>query len=1721
MTKTKYVILLAFLGLALSSAVYLQAAEATAAATTGIKVASFDTVQRDISDSSPMGYEFEKLGNQNGVYIRKEVDVAIPGREGGLDLTFSRTYNSHYFTATTNVFYVPKDKLLMAESSTSATSFFSLDKSVEGIGFGWDVSSGASLQIEYNKIYEKDTESYWLWTYVDGHDDRTYSLAVIQLPNGTHIFRKCNADDHTSWTSNIKGDYSTFTEILESGQPDPQIGFSISRAVGYGLTLIDGTRYEFRNNTYAKFFQDYFQYVYPGGKDLDYWNDTTITGYFLSNEKLANGDTLNFKYDSSYENALIQSNYKNLPTPLSKHEQRSSETLWPMRLSTISDSYGRQISLEYRVVIPNYTDVSQINPVLAQQSAQISKVKYVGVNGDGQEIQYSYNPQNQLSCVAYPSGKKITYGYSYYNQGKGSDYKDKGYLLTSAIESTGLDTEVGYVWKDVSVAPSRNSSYTLKSVQFQSANLPSGLLYTYSYDTPISYSPYYITQDTWGFVHVNDIGFRETTRKEVDDSFCFQDVTITNPLGTVTNVYSEGLLTSSIDPLGWTSIQTWDFNNRRLSKTVLSKKGTSKYTSYNAYDSHGNPKEIEEGGTGISTTKRRYSYVWESSTDSNWRNYVVTHGPLNLVLSESKVGSDGTLVTTTYGYTSAFGANGMPSIFGPISKDTWYTTYYFLFGNLCQCVQRKLSESYGYYPTSLTGQPATLLKSKILPNGKEMDYAYVNNLYPASTTYADLGLSSSHGYNISLGLVTSQTGFNQSKNFNYYFDGRLKEVVYNPGQSNETKESYIYDISNRKTTVTDRVNNVTIATVDGLGRTIKTENFSAGSSTAYREESFTYTPGGKIETDTILKREPVSGTTSTRVTRYAYDNGNRVKSITNPEGSRTTIVYEDTQGLKTITDAKGNITKYYLDGDDRVIKITDAKNNDTLYQYDSFGNVSKMTDASGLVTDCVYDALNKVIQIKSPYVVTGFEYDDNGNLLKETKGGLPLNSRRYGVQYGNYDSLGNYGTRTTGTYGPLSGNLEETNTEQFFYNDATHKAKGLLWKTQSNGYTLEYNYDSDGHIVAMTHTFPNGTQIPLGYQYNAISQLLTHTTPWGTTVYAYDPQQHLDTVKFNNVVMAKYQYDIAQFGNPTQLALNNGAITIQSTYSNAPYTDWINAQTVKVGTTPVATLGYQYDAIGNRTSLTSSLSGQPGQTVQYGYDGLSELTQTNYPGMTFSYQYDKIGNRTAMQTPYGTGSYSAPEMGYSTRTIGVNYNGVTTKQKYSNITGSLQSRTESIGQTTQRDQAYTFNALDRLTTVTDTQSGATNTYGFQYDTQGHRLSMTKNNQVQTYYVWGQTHTPEAELDSTGTLTKLNLQTPSGEKLADSFGNPTSGGYWKFHANDPLGTPIAIINASSKVETQYSLTPFGDFKFKGSFSLSELDPMYKFNFQLNSQLSSGQSLGIQLPQIRLAPGFTAKAGSSLRLTATPVQTTTSADARNVVSFTGKSFEEGLGLYYFNARWYDPVMGRFISPDPKWPDSNKPLTLNPYIYCYNNPINLVDRDGRAPDYSRPYIDPGLGGGGLSRYQQVFNTIQSVPSVVYSGTGVVLGVSAYVANAEWMVPLTAVGIGVGSGSLLKSFLENGNSKKFYYDVGMTGVSFVKGAPGIGFGAISLLKDISPSQEYLSNLQINNTNINSFNEPISNLSGLPGGNMQIDSNEYIDNFDNYSNFDDWYNDYFGGDDF
>jgi len=54
------------------------------------------------------------------------------------------------------------------------------------------------------------------------------------------------------------------------------------------------------------------------------------------------------------------------------------------------------------------------------------------------------------------------------------------------------------------------------------------------------------------------------------------------------------------------------------------------------------------------------------------------------------------------------------------------------------------------------------------------------------------------------------------------------------------------------------------------------------------------------------------------------------------------------------------------------------------------------------------------------------------------------------------------------------------------------------------------------------------------------------------------------------------------------------------------------------------------------------------------------------------------------------------------------------------------------------------------------------------------------------------------------------------------------------------------------------------------------------------------------------------------------------------------ETDTGLVYLNARYYDPVLSRFLSPDPLVSISN-PETLDPYAYGYNNPVLYSDASG----------------------------------------------------------------------------------------------------------------------------------------------------------------------------------
>src|SRR3989338_1495770 len=64
------------------------------------------------------------------------------------------------------------------------------------------------------------------------------------------------------------------------------------------------------------------------------------------------------------------------------------------------------------------------------------------------------------------------------------------------------------------------------------------------------------------------------------------------------------------------------------------------------------------------------------------------------------------------------------------------------------------------------------------------------------------------------------------------------------------------------------------------------------------------------------------------------------------------------------------------------------------------------------------------------------------------------------------------------------------------------------------------------------------------------------------------------------------------------------------------------------------------------------------------------------------------------------------------------------------------------------------------------------------------------------------------------------------------------------------------------------------------------------------------------------------------------------------FTGQTQDMEDGLYYYNARYYDPVLGRFIQPDPiVFSDPRNPQTLNGYTYTLNNPLKYIDPSGNS--------------------------------------------------------------------------------------------------------------------------------------------------------------------------------
>ncbi|HSO27192.1 MAG TPA: RHS repeat-associated core domain-containing protein [Anaerolineales bacterium] len=84
------------------------------------------------------------------------------------------------------------------------------------------------------------------------------------------------------------------------------------------------------------------------------------------------------------------------------------------------------------------------------------------------------------------------------------------------------------------------------------------------------------------------------------------------------------------------------------------------------------------------------------------------------------------------------------------------------------------------------------------------------------------------------------------------------------------------------------------------------------------------------------------------------------------------------------------------------------------------------------------------------------------------------------------------------------------------------------------------------------------------------------------------------------------------------------------------------------------------------------------------------------------------------------------------------------------------------------------------------------------------------------------------------------------------------------------------------------------------------------------------------------------------------------------YTGQIEEAELGIYFYNARWYDPWLGRFLQADTIVPEPLNPGRWDRYTYVQNNATNRVDPTGHKDICS--VAGEGCGGSSVTKQSHI---------------------------------------------------------------------------------------------------------------------------------------------------------
>ena len=200
--------------------------------------------------------------------------------------------------------------------------------------------------------------------------------------------------------------------------------------------------------------------------------------------------------------------------------------------------------------------------------------------------------------------------------------------------------------------------------------------------------------------------------------------------------------------------------------------------------------------------------------------------------------------------------------------------------------------------------------------------------------------------------------------------------------------------------------------------------------------------------------------------------------------------------------------------------------------------------------------------------------------------------------------------------------------------------------------------------------------------------------------------------------------------------------------------------------------------------------------------------------------------------------------------------------------------------------------------------------------------------------------------------------------------------------------------------------------------------------------------------------------------------------NPFRYRGYYYDEETGLYYLQTRYYDPTIGRFISPDSvDYLDPESINGLNLYIYCLNNPVMYSDPDGNLALLTVfiTLIIGAITGGTLSAITASnagLDTLGIILSAIGGAimgaavagsfalggaavTGLTIGIKTLNVSGVSLFAISAFGTAVASTAnyfLQSKAYDNPTSLEGYFISAFSG--FIEGTLSFGLGAIAGVK-------------------------------------------------------------------